>query len=147
MTRDTINSTSQGRMQVGAAKAKTCRFLLLELQVPMVVGALVCLSLARLVLPDSGLAAVYHPGTYLFMIGDILYLTVPVVAWMVWRGHGWRCGLKMAGAMLAPVAVVILVGESSVFDYRLWLITGMYPSMVLGMLIYLFYSGDMGRRS
>jgi hypothetical protein len=33
-------------------------------------------------------------------IGMALTMTVPMVAWMRFRGHGWRPCLEMAGAML-----------------------------------------------
>ena len=38
-------------------------------------------------------------------------MTVPMVGWMRLRGHGWRHGIEMSIAMLAPwVAVLGLVG-------------------------------------
>lgn len=110
----------------------------LELQVPMVLGAAVCYLLARLVPPSSALAEAYHPGTALFTAGDVLYLTLPVVTWMVLRGRGFRHSLEMGAAMLAPVAAIISVGHLG-FDYALWLVTGMYPAMCLGMLAYMLF--------
>lgn len=120
------------------------RFLLhfLELQIPMGLGALVCYLLGRLVPASSSFATVYRPGTYLFTTGDILFLTVPVVAWMITRGHGWRSSLEMAVAMFAPVAAIIVVGQLAGFAYLLWLITAMYPAMCLGMLVYMLYRRD-----
>lgn len=36
-------------------------------------------------------------------------MTVPMVAWVLWRGHGWRNSGEMAAAMLLPsVPFVIL---------------------------------------
>ena len=52
---------------------------LLELQIPMGAGALLCLLVGRLV-GTSEYAAVYYPGSALFAIGDLLFLTVPAVA-------------------------------------------------------------------
>jgi hypothetical protein len=108
----------------------------------MAVGALVCLGLGRLISDGSALATAYHPGTYLFAIGDVLFLTVPVVAWTLFRDPGWRPGLEIALAMIAPVAIIALAGEIARYPYLLWLVTGMYPAMSLGMIAYIFYRGD-----
>jgi hypothetical protein len=112
------------------------RFILrfLELQIPMALGAFVCYVLGSVISDRSGLALAYHPGTYLFAIGDVLFLTVPVAAWMLIRERHWQPGLEMALAMVAPVAIVALVGEVLRYHYLLWLVTGMYPLMCLGMI-------------
>ena len=114
----------------------------LELQVPMVFGAFVCYVLGRVVSGASDLATTYRPGTYVFAIGDALFLTVPVVAWMLLRGRGGRQSLEMALAMLAPVAVIALVGELAGYPYLLWLVSGMNPAMSVGMSVLLVYRRD-----
>ena len=111
----------------------------LEMQIPMGLGALVCYVLGRLIPASSSFATIYHPGTYLFATGDVLFLTVPVLAWMIFRGHGWRRSLEMAAAMLAPVAAIVVLGELAGAAYLLWLVTAMYPAMCLGMLVYMLY--------
>jgi hypothetical protein len=114
----------------------------LELQVPMALGAFVCYLLGRVISGSSSLATTYRPGTYVFAAGDVLFLTVPVVAWMFFRGRGRRDSGEMALAMLAPVAVIALVGELAGYPYLLWLVTGMYPAMSLGMSALLVYRRD-----
>jgi hypothetical protein len=114
----------------------------LELQVPMVLGAVVCYLLGRAVSGSSDFGMTYRPGTYVFAIGDVLFLTVPVVAWMLFRGRGGRYSGEMALAMLAPVAVIALVGEVAGYPYLLWLVSGMYPVMCLGMSVLLVYRRD-----
>jgi len=129
--------------------ANVTRFVLhfLELQIPMVVGAVVCFLLLRLIPASSSFATVYYPGAYLYTAGDIFFLTVPVVAWMIFRGHGWRHSLEMVVALLAPVAAIIVVGELAGYAYRPWLITAGYPAISLGMLMYMLYRGyDAGKR-
>jgi len=109
----------------------------LELEIAMAVGALVCLFVGN-ALRASGVSAIaYRPGTPLYLIGDVLFLTVPVVVWMSLRGHGWLHGIELAAAMLAPVAAIIVVGEVGQGPYMLWLITAMYPAMSLGMAVYI----------
>src|SRR5207244_6126093 len=75
--------TSDGQMQSVATNIG--RFLLhfLEMQIPMVFGAVVCYLLLRLIPSGSSFATVYYPGAYLYTAGDIFFLTVPVVAWMI----------------------------------------------------------------
>ena len=120
------------------------RFLLhfLELQIPMGLGALVCLLVTRLIPASSSFATVYHPGTYLYTAGDVLFLTVPIVVWMNFRGHGWRHSLEMVVAMIAPVAAIIVLGQLAGYAYLLWLVTAVYPAMCLGMLVYMLYRRD-----
>jgi hypothetical protein len=127
-------ASTGGRGQAG-------RFLLnfLELQIAMMVGAVVCYLLGRLIPDASSLRAVYHPGTYLFAIGDVLFLSVPVVAWMGFWGRGWRLTLELALAMIGPVAIIAVVGELAGYAYRLWLVTGMYPAMSVGLILYMLY--------
>jgi hypothetical protein len=128
-----------GEMRSVAGNAS--RFLLqfMELQIAMGVGALLCFLLGRLIPASSTVATVYYPGSYLYATGDILFLTVPVVAWMIFRGHGWRHSLEMVVAMLAPVAAITVVGEMAAYAYLPSLITAGYPAMSLGMLVYLLY--------
>src|SRR4051794_21400866 len=94
-----------------------------ELQVAMVLGALACYLVGGAIPASFSVAAVYYPGSYLYAIGDLFFLTVPVVLWMLFRHHGRRESLKMALAMLAPVAAIIVVGELGGFAYLRWLIT------------------------
>ena len=120
------------------------RFLLnlLELQISMGLGALVCYLVVRLISTSPSYATSYRPGTFLFALGDIFFLTVPVVAWMILRGHGWRHSLEIAVAMIAPVALIIVLGQLAGFAYLLWLLTAGYPAMSLGMLVYMLYRHD-----
>jgi hypothetical protein len=122
-------------------RSKPGRFLLhfLELQIPMGLGALVCYLLVRLISASSRFAALYHPGTFLFAVGDVLYLAVPVAVWMSFRGYGWRYSLELALAMIAPVAMIMMLGPSTEYDYLTWLLVAGYPVMCLGMFVYMLY--------
>jgi hypothetical protein len=108
-----------------------------ELQIPMATGALLCLLAGRLLGVSSPYAAVYHPGSALFALGDIVFLTAPVFAWMTWRGRTTRLSLGMSMAMITPVAVVVVAGEILETDYLHWLVTGMYPVMTVGIAIFI----------
>jgi hypothetical protein len=133
-----MGTTSSERLR--GARRFILRFL--ELQIPMALGAFVCYALGPLISDRLGLALAYHPGTYMFAIGDVLFLTVPVAAWTLIRERDWRPSLEMALAMVAPVAMIALVGEVKRYPYLLWLITGMYPVMCLGMIADMVYRRD-----
>jgi hypothetical protein len=148
MSTETEQVGSPQKAEIPEYGARVGYFLLhfLELQIPMVLGALVCYLLGRVIPDSSSFASVYHPGTYLFTIGDILFLTVPVMVWMIARGHSWQLSLGMAVAMILPVAGIIVLGELAGYAYLEWLITAMYPAMCLGMLVYMIYRRDQFTR-
>jgi hypothetical protein len=130
-------------MVVHGPATRAGRFLLsfVELQVAITLGALVCLVLGRVVRAAT-FATAYQPGTVLYFVGDVFFLATPVVLWMVLRGRGWRHGLGLALAMLAPVAAIVAVGAVVRSDYLLWLVYGMYPALSLGMVAYVFRSRE-----
>ena len=134
MSTETKRVLSLRKVGLPGVEARNGYFLLhfLEMQIPMVLGAFVCYLVIRLIPYSLRIAAVYHPGTYLFAIGDILFLTVPIVAWMNFRGHGLRQSLEM-------VVAIVVVGELAGYAYLLWLVTAVYPAMCLGMLAYMLY--------
>ena len=109
-----------------------------ELQIAMTLGALVCFFVSNALRASGMYATVYRPGTVAYFLGDVLFLTVPVVAWMILWGRGWGHSLGLAAAMLAPVAAIVVLGEVTRGAYLQWLITAMYPVMSLGMAVYMF---------
>jgi hypothetical protein len=115
---------------------------LIELQIPMGLGALGCYLLGRMIPDSSSFTMIYHPGTHLFAAGDVLFLTIPVIAWMIFRGYSPQLSLETAASMIAPVAVIAVLGESAGIAYLLWLVMAMYPVMCLGILVYMLYRRD-----
>jgi hypothetical protein len=144
MTTDSKQGHFPDKSQLLEVGSKVGRFLshFLELQIPMGSGALVCYLVVRLISTSSSFAMAYHPGTYLFAAGDVLFLTVPVVTWMIFRGHGWRHSLEIAAAMIVPVVLIVVQGELTAYDYLTWLLIAGYPAMCLGMLVYMLYRRD-----
>jgi hypothetical protein len=108
----------------------------------MCFGAFICYLVVHLISVSSSLAAAYRPGTFLFATGDIFFLTVPVVACMIFRCHGWRHSLELAAAMITPVVIIMALGQFTDYDYLTWLLTAGYPAISLGMLIYVLYRRD-----
>lgn len=140
-TKTTIDEIKTAIAQVRALSSNVGCFLLhfLEMQIPMGLGALICYLVVHLISASSNYATIYHPGTDLYTAGDVLFLTAPVVAWMICRGHGWRVSLEMGVTMLTPVSVIMVIGQLAAYDYLLWLVTAGYPAMSLGMLVYMLY--------
>ncbi len=66
-------------------------------------------------------------------------MTVPMVAWMRYRGHGWAPSAEMAGAMFVPtVAALILYRVGAVEDEHALLMIqhiAMFPLMLVAMLL------------
>ncbi len=77
------------------------------------------------------------PALALFGMGVIM--TVPMVAWMRHRGHGWRPCHEMAASMLVPTAGVLgLLAAGLVDDFDALMAIEhvvMLPSMLLVMLL------------
>ena len=58
-------------------------------------------------------------------------MTIPMVAWMRYRGHGWRPIGEMSGAMLAPTFVALALLGAVAFDT---LMVVEHVAMLLAML-------------
>jgi hypothetical protein len=103
----------------------------LEMVVAMMVGmALIPVSRALVDLPD---------GTGFELAEMAVWMTVPMVAWMRFRGHGRRVTAEMAAAMLVPAAALLALhltgavadGEALVMVEH----TVMFPAMLVAMLL------------
>jgi hypothetical protein len=75
----------------------------------------------------------------LLLLGMGVTMTVPMVAWMRYRGHGWGASNEMAASMLIPTAgVIALLGAGLVGDVGTLLMAEhvvMLPSMLVAMLL------------
>jgi hypothetical protein len=75
----------------------------------------------------------------LLLLGMGITMTVPMVAWMRYRGHGWAASNEMTASMLVPTAGVIgLLGAGLVDDIGALLVLEhvvMLPSMLVAMLL------------
>jgi hypothetical protein len=75
----------------------------------------------------------------LLLLGMAFTMTVPMVAWMRYRGHSWARGWEMAAAMFAPsVAAIVLLWAGAVEDSDALLMIqhiAMLPAMLAVMLL------------
>jgi putative intracellular protease/amidase len=80
---------------------------------------------------SEGVSAAYEAA---YQLGMMVFMTVPMVAWMRVRGHSWRHGAEMAVAMLAPVVAIqalLMLGAGASLP---WLRGADGSAMMLGML-------------
>jgi hypothetical protein len=113
----------------------------IEMVVAMVLGMIV------LGLPGEALLRAFGTGTdqlqhdapALALLAMAVIMTVPMVAWMRYRGHAWRPCHEMAASMFLPTfAVIALMATGLVTDFMTLMTLEhivMLPSMLLAMLL------------
>jgi flagellar biosynthetic protein FliP len=121
--------------------ANVWRFILhfLEMLVAMMAGMPVFFMLRNEIPASSIYAAAFVRGTNLYGLVMGVFMTVPMVVWMIVRGHGWRHSAEMAFAMFAPVATLSLLGVGT---SQPWISKVSHLGMLLGMLIAMLYRRD-----
>jgi hypothetical protein len=66
------------------------------------------LGMAILGLPvDWMMSSVGADSDAFMFLGMATTMTVPMVGWMVYRGHGWRANAEMSASMYVPTCAVI----------------------------------------
>ena len=66
------------------------------------------LGMAILGVPvDRALDALGATSDELMFFGMATTMTVPMVGWMLYRGHGWRANAEMSASMFVPTFAVI----------------------------------------
>ncbi len=130
--------------RIRSATSQVGRFSLhfLEMVVAMMVGMPI-FSLVRNLIPASSiLSTAFKSGTIAYGINMTVFMTLPMVAWMILRGHGWRHSVEMALAMVAPVALTTVLSLLGAAVYLPWLGNASHFGMFLGMLIVMLYHRD-----
>ena len=66
------------------------------------------LGMAVLGLPaDWALRSIGADSDAFMFLGMATTMTVPMVGWMIYRGHGWRANTEMSASMFVPTFAVI----------------------------------------
>ena len=66
------------------------------------------LGMAVLGLPvDWAMRSVGADSDALMFLGMATTMTLPMVGWMIYRGHGWRANTEMSASMFVPTFAVI----------------------------------------
>ena len=112
-----------------------------EMLVAMFAGMVVLGGPALLALGAAGItsAELRSDAPAAFLLGMGISMTVPMVAWMRHRGHGWRPSNEMGASMMLPtLGVVALLGAGLVTDFGMLMTiehTVMFPAMLVAMLL------------
>jgi hypothetical protein len=108
-----------------------------EMVVAMFLGMGVLLPPLGAALRTAGTSL--HDSDVLMISAMALTMTVPMVAWMRYRGHGWSVCADMTTAMVIPtLSVLALLWSGLVGDLGTLLLiehVAMLPSMLLAMLL------------
>jgi hypothetical protein len=75
----------------------------------------------------------------LLLLGMAFIMSVPMVAWMRYRGHGWAPTWEMTASMFVPsIAAILLLWTGAVEDSDTLLAiqhVAMFPAMLVAMLL------------
>ena len=112
-----------------------------EMVLAMVLGVVVLGIPAEMLLQAAGSGAddLERNAPAVLLLGMAVIMTVPMVAWMAYRGHGRRANAEMAASMLVPgVGVVGLLAAGVITDVGGLIVLEhvvMLPSMLGVMLL------------
>lgn len=127
------------RLTAPAVRSFTRHFA--EMCLAMVLGMAVLGMLGGAVLSGFGVGAgeLRDDAPAALLVGMALSMTLPMVGWMRYRGHGWPASLDMAAAMFLPTfAAIGLLAAGTVEDVNALLAiqhVAMLPSMLVAMLL------------
>jgi hypothetical protein len=104
--------------------------------VVMFVGMGVFYGLVALAFSAAGSSTTAQPGWFRVLLMGVV-MTVPMVAWMTWRGHAVGRSVEMAAAMMLPTFVAAWLAQAGVLGVMSALgvqHAAMLPAMLLVML-------------
>ena len=113
----------------------------IEMLVAMFVGMVVFMlpADAAMVALGTGSGDVYEDAPTVMLIAMTFAMTVPMVAWMRYRGHNWRPSMEMTASMVVPtVALLALLWTGLMTDSATLMAVlhaVMLPSMLIAMLL------------
>jgi hypothetical protein len=110
-----------------------------EMVIAMFAGMVVLGIPAEAALRATGTSSheLYVDAPALALLGMAVIMTVPMVAWMRHRGHGWRPNAEMAGSMFLPTFAVMALLPAGIEVMTLMGIQHvvMFPAMFVAMLL------------
>jgi flagellar biosynthetic protein FliP len=124
------------RIRNSASKAGRFGLHLLEMLLAMMTGMFALYFLGNLI------PAPFKSGTNLYELAMVISMTLPMVAWMIVRGHGRRHSVEMAFAMFAPVVVIIVLRLLEADHYLPWLADIGHMASFVGMIAAMLYRRD-----
>jgi hypothetical protein len=112
-----------------------------EMVIAMMLGMLVLGLPAEglLQLAGTSTSALHTDAPAVVLLGMGVVMTIPMVAWMRYRGHGWAPSSEMAASMMVPTfAIAGLLGAGVVTDFGTLMTLEhlvMFPAMFGVMLL------------
>jgi hypothetical protein len=112
-----------------------------EMLIAMFVGMAALGFVAELALSAAGGSSsqLQDDAPAAMLLGMAFNMTVPMVGWMRYRGHGWPASIEMAASMFIPTfAAIGLLGAGLVGGIGTALMiqhVAMFPSMLVAMLL------------
>jgi flagellar biosynthetic protein FliP len=107
----------------------------LEMSAAMWIGMVVGGVLFKAILAAFGTTItevrLQYPELTVLVMG--VNMTVPMVAWMRHRGHGWRSSAEMGVAMFAPAIPVIALVHSDVIGFAA--VCGLYCAVMMAAML------------
>ena len=89
----------------------------------------------------SGASGLQDDAPALVFLGMAATMTVPMVAWMRYRGHRWQPTLEMAASMIIPTLIAIALLAAGVLSFGA--LMGLeHVAMLLGMLVAMLFRLD-----
>jgi hypothetical protein len=136
----------KGQMTDAAAGGQFARHFM-EMAVAMMVGMPLWHMFFGLVIRPAGFAEEVYASPELWYGLMTFFMSVPMVAFMRYRGHKWERSLEMVVAMALPVALVLILWRSSVglyipFFTERTLSLPTHAAMYLGMFLSMLYRRD-----
>jgi hypothetical protein len=146
MTTHSFTETSSPRAWAGrglASRVLNRHFIrhYVEMLVAMLLGMAILGLPASMAFEALGMSSseLHDDAPALMLLGMAVTMTVPMVGWMRYRGHGWRANTEMSASMFLPTfAVIALLWGGLVVDVGTLLVIehlAMLPSMLVAMLI------------
>jgi hypothetical protein len=103
-----------------------------EMVVAMFVGMAVLALPARWVVSAAGTS--YGESPTVMFVAMAATMTVPMVAWMRYRGHGWRANGEMVASMVLPTIAVVAVLGAGLVEHTGLLMAVEHVAMLACML-------------
>jgi hypothetical protein len=107
-----------------------------EMVLAMLLGMAVLWMPAKMALEAFGMTSqeLHDDAPALLLLVMATTMTVPMVAWMRFRGHGWPAALEMSASMYLPTFAVIAVLATDRVEDLGALMTIEHVAMLLSML-------------
>ena len=126
---------ARARRRLGASAGHFIRHYI-EMVVAMFAGMVVLGAPAGWALQafGSSTSELTDTAPALMLLGMAVTMTLPMVAWMRYRGHGWRANTEMAASMVLPTFAAIGVLAAGVMTDIGTLLAVEHVAMLVGML-------------